>query len=287
MSADAETEPGTSPPTEAADRETLEARVELLEAENERLRDLYETTRQTTYRRSALALGLLGAVAVAGGVLFPDARDVLLILGAIGLFGAVLTYYLTPERFIAATVAERVYDAFAANEAALVAALGLSETRLYLPVRDDVTLYVPQHRDDPVPDPDAFDGPIVVTADARGLALTPTGARLVEELERSLAGPLADAPAPLVAQLTDALVESVALVDGTDVDLDADDGRVTVVLRGSLYPDGFDTPPASLLAVGLVTGLDATIRMETSSTDEGDLAVTCSWGSNPDVGGWG
>lgn len=259
------------------DAEHADARLDLLEQENERLRELYASTRRATYRRSALALGLLGGVALAGGLLFPAVRDVLVILGAIGLFGGILTYYLTPERFVAADVAERVYDALAGNEAALVAELGLSERRLYVPVDGDVILYVPQHRDDPVPDPDAFDGPLVVTADGKGLALTPTGAPLFDELERTLSGPLATEPAPLVAQLADALAESLELVDGTDVDLDADDGRATVVLRGSAYADGFDSPPASLLAVGLATGLETVVRLETAPADEGDVAVTCYW----------
>lgn len=259
------------------DDESVEARIALLEEENERLRDLYQSTRQATYRRSALALALLGGVALGGGFLFPAVRDVLFILGAIGLFGGILTYYLTPEQFVAADVAERVYDALAGNEAALVAELGLSETRLYVPADDGVTLFVPQHRDDLVPDPDAFEGPLVAMADAKGLALTPTGAPLFDEVERTLSGPLADEPAPLLTQLTDALAESLELVDGTDVDLDTDDGRATVVLRGSAYADGFDSPPASLLAVGLASGLDAIVRLETAPAEDGDFTVTCYW----------
>ncbi|WP_255196481.1 hypothetical protein [Halorarius litoreus] len=264
-------------PPEELDESDLEARIDLLEAENERLRELYAQTRRSAYRRTALGLAGIGVVAAGGGFLFPAVRDVLFILAAIGLFGGLLTYYLTPERFVAADVAERVYDALATNEADLTADLGLSDDRVFLPDDTTATLFVPQNAADPLPDSERIEGPLVVTEETRGLALVPSGARLFEEFDRTLSGPLADAPGPLARQVTDALVEAFELVDGTDIDLDADDGRLTVGVRGSAYPDEFDSPPASLLGVAIAVGLDRPIRVTTAPAEDVDFTVTCRW----------
>lgn len=264
----------------AGDDAALEERLEQLQSENERLRTLYAQTRQSAYRRTALGLAAIGGVAGLGAVLFPAERDVLLILAAIGLFGGLLTYYLTPERFVAADVAERVYDALATTEADLAADLGLSDEHVYLPTGASATLFVPQHDTDPLPDPAAIEGPLVVTDETRGLAFTPSGARLFEEFDRTLSGPLADSPGPLARQVTDALAETFELVDGTDIDLDTDAGRCTVAIRGSAYPDGFDTPAASLLAVAFAVGLDQPIRVETAPAQAADFTVTCRWATD-------
>lgn len=91
------------------------ARAELLAEENRRLRAEYARTQQTRYRRTAYGLAALGVLAVLGGLLFPNARGVLFALGGTGLFGGLLTLYLTPGQFVAADVGERVYAAMAAN----------------------------------------------------------------------------------------------------------------------------------------------------------------------------
>lgn len=264
-------------PPDELDESELEARIDLLESENERLRELYAQTRRSAYRRTALGLAGVGLVAAGGGFLFPAVRDVLFILGAIGLFGGLLTYYLTPERFVAANVAERVYDALATNEGDLVADLGLSDERVFLPDENAAILFVPQNEGGPLPASDDIDGPLVVTDETRGLALTPSGARLFEEFDRTLSGPLAESPGPLARQVTDALVEAFELVDGTDIDLDTADGRLTVAMRDSAYPDGFDTPPGSLLGVAMAVGLNQPVRVTTAPAAEADFTVTCRW----------
>lgn len=259
------------------DREALEGRLELLEAENDRLRELYARTQRTAYRRTAAGLAAIGGVAGLGGLLFVSARDVLFVLAAIGLFGGLLTYYLMPERFVAADVAERVYEPLAANEADLAADLGLSDEYVYLPDGREATLFLAQDADAPLPNPEAIEGPLHVTDETRGLALAPTGSRLFTEFDRTLSGPLGDSPGAIARQVTDALVETFELVDSTDFDLDAEDGRLTVACRGSAYPEAFDTPPASLLAVALAVGLERPVRAETAPAEEADFTVTCRW----------
>jgi hypothetical protein len=261
------------------DRATLAAQVDLLREENRRLREEYTRARRSNYRRTALGLALVGAVAVGAGVLFPGTRTVLFALGATGIFGALLTYYLTPERFIAVSVGEAIYRAFAGNGRALADDLGLGEP-VYVPreVADDVRLYVPQAEADGAgtfPEDDALDPGFVIGDETRGLALVPTGDTLFEEFERSLTGPLAGTPGTLAEQLADGLVEQFELVDGADVDANRE--RVTVGISGSAYGavGRFDHPVASFLAGGFARAFDVPADVTVTEADgRADVAVT-------------
>ncbi len=275
------------------DEETLElaARAELLEEENQRLRTEYVSARKSQYRRTAIGLGLVGALAALGGLLFPDGRNVLFALAATGLFGGVLTYYLTPETFVAADVGERIYAAMAANEAAIVDQLGLSDDHVYLSTGDsaDVYLYVPQRSTGKLPDDrDGLRaGPLLTDPDQRGLVLEPTGSTLFEAFERALTGDLATAPAPLATQLADGLVEQFELAASADPDVDPAAGRVTVAIEDSAFGDvdRFDHPVASFLAVGFATGLDRPVQLAVApDADRADWLVTCRWENEADTG---
>lgn len=257
-----------------------EGELAALAAENERLRRAYARTQRTAYRRTAAGLAGLGVLAVVGGLLLPSARTVLFALGATGLFGAILTVYLTPERFVVASVGEGVYGAMAENYSALAADLGLAETHHYVPIGDGdrVRLFVPQEGSG-VPDGDALAAPLVVTDDARGLALEPTGASLVGSLAQSLPAGLASEPDELAAQLAEALVEQFELVRSADPDVDPDGNRVTVAVAGSAYGpvDRFDHPVASVLATGVARGLDRRVVCETDAAGEDDARITVRW----------
>jgi hypothetical protein len=271
------------------DVEELRARVDLLREENRRLRRQYAATRRSQYRRTAALLFLAGAVALVAASLFPDARTVLVAVGSVGVFAAVLTVYLTPERFVPASVGERVSAAAAANGDALVADLGLADDRLYVPTDGAVRLFVPQHADYDLPDAAALDPGFVVTdADQeRGVALVPSGGQLFEAFERTHGGPLADEPGPLANQLVDALVEQFELVDGARPDVDSDDGRVTLGISGSAYGDvtRFDHPVTSFLAVGVATGLDAPVSASVAEGDDrSDYLVTLRWAPSDATG---
>ena len=261
------------------DRATLAAQVDLLREENRRLREEYTRARRSNYRRTALGLALVGAVAAGAGILFPGARTVLFALGATGIFGALLTYYLTPERFIAVSVGEAIYRAFADNGRALADDLGLGEP-VYVPraVADDVRLYVPQADADgatALPKDDALDPGFVIGDETRGLALVPTGDTLFEEFERSLTGPLAERPGTLAEQLADGLIEQFELVDGADVDASRE--RVTVGISGPAYGDvgRFDHPVASFLAGGFARAFDVPTDVTVTEADgRADVSVT-------------
>jgi hypothetical protein len=272
--------------TGALRRDELLAELELLREQNRRLHDSYVQAKRTQYRRTALGLAVLGIVAVLGGVLFPGVREVLLVLGATGLFGALLTYYLTPEQFVAASVGTAIYDAVADDRAEEIAELGLTETRLYVPVGPDSTrvrLFVPQSDDYTIPDDAALSSKHVVppAESARGIAFRPTGEGLFYAFEDALAGTLGETPATLTTQLTDALVEQFDLVTQTQTDLDGENGRLTVGVSESVYGpvDRVDHPVASFLAVGLARGLGQPVTVETRPSDgeQTEYQITCRW----------
>lgn len=279
--ADESDEPG------AADDETVRAaELEVLREENQRLREEFAAAKRTQYRQTSFALVGVGLLAGVAGLLFPDARDVLLALGGTGVFVGVLTYYLTPEQFLPASVGRDVYGTLAENEAALVSELGVSGDPVYVPLedsRDSVRLFVPQHADHALPDAASLEDIFVVTdrERERGVSFRPAGAKLFAEFRRALTSELGEDASTVVPQLTDALVQQFELVESVQTDIDAAGGRVTFAVSGSIYGplDQFDHPVVSVLAIGLATGLDEPITVETddSGDERGDYLVTCRW----------
>jgi len=249
---------------------------ETLAAENERLREQYARAKQAEYRRSALGLAGVGGVAALAAILFPSVRSVLFALAATGGFAAVLTYYLTPERVVPASVGERVYAAWAENAAEIVAELGLDGTERYVPREDGVRLFVAH--DGPVPD--ELDGVFQAReGETRGIALRPAGDALFAELEATLTGGLAERPGPLADQLAEGVSESFELVERAEAD--TEEGGATLAIEGSAYGDAtrFDHPVGSAFAVGLARGLEEEIEIETVETPDGpaEYVVRASW----------
>lgn len=276
-----DTDPATG--DEPTDAELLATEIEALRDENHRLRRVYERTHRSRYERTAIAMSLLGLVAVLGGLLFPESRTVLVALGGTGLFAALLTYYLTPERIIAASVGERVYDALAGNQDALSTELGLRDDRIYVPTDEPskVRLFIPQRSDYDLPSTDDLQETLVITADERrrGLSLSPTGEALFSELERTLAGGLSDDPGRLADQLADGVVETFELADATTTEVGTD--QSTFAVAGSAFGSlvRFDHPVPSLFAVGLARGLGHPISLSVTETDDerADYLVSCEW----------
>jgi len=286
----AATEPdGDAGRTDTGDPDADRAELAGLRRENVRLRQRYEALREGQYRRTAVALAALGVAGLLGGALFPPVRETLVVLGAIGLFAAAVTRYLSPERFIPVGVGSSVFGAHASNHAAVVDELGLQDATVYVPDadRDSVRLFVPEHRAYALPDAEALRDTFVVTDDelARGVAFDPSGGGLFDEFERSLDGPLGDDPETLARQATDALVELFELAGTATAETDAADGRLTVRVEDCRFAaaETFDTPVASFVAVAVARGLDAPVATEVAAGEEMDFAVTCRW----EVGGDG
>lgn len=264
------------------DAEELQARVELLAAENERLRDEYTRARQTQYRRSALALAGLGLLGIVGSILIVEQRRVLLALGATGLFGAALTYYLTPERFVPETVGERIHSAHTANQRALIDELGLQETRVYVPTPEHsnpARLFLPQRTDYEVPD--SLDHVLAIASEPRerGMAVVPTGAPLYEEFTATVTGDPATEPAALAAQLADAVVEQFELATAVGYDRDLEADRVVFPVTDPVYGDLTvpDHPIGSLLGTGFALGLDTPVTVRVRDDDRVDARIVLAW----------
>jgi len=269
-----------SPDEHAPDDQHADTPVEqttelaVLREENNRLRAEYRRARQHQHRQSALALAGTAVLALAAALLFSSAREVLFVLAAIGGFGAILTYYLTPDRVTTASVVDAIHDTHAETIASITEELGLQDARLYLPTADPTLparLFVPQHTDFDIPgDPeDVF---VVTETDAeRGVSLPPVGVRLLESLEP--ATPETDSAEAALALATDSLAEQFELVSGVDYDLA--DGRATVTVseprpRDLTTPDH---PVVSLCAVVLATTLDTPVRL----ADCGVEQATFTW----------
>jgi hypothetical protein len=271
------TDHGEGPP----DREALLARIETLEGEVDRLETDLADARRTSYRRTALGMAVLGGLALAGAAALPGVRTVLVALGATGLFGALLTHYLTPERFVGASVAGGVYGSLAANLEAIAAELELADAAVYVPVDGEppARLYVPEQPPGVAGVPAAEDlrNAFVVTAEHRGLSVRPTGGPLRAVFVDATA-PVPDTPGELARAAAEALVEQFELVDAADPDVG--DRRVSVRVTGSTYGpvDRLDHPVASFLATTVATALDRPVDLEvTADAADGSYLVTCRW----------
>jgi len=246
----------------------------LLRAENERLRRELERSTRTTYRRTAVALLAVGLLSAVAGLLVPAAREVLVVVGAIGVFGGVLTWYLTPDRVLAASVTASVFDAHADTVAAIRDELGLREDPVYVPDDERVggaVLFLPLHADYELPE--GFDRAFVAAGEerARGVALRPSAAALAGALERSVTGKLD--PGRLPAVVPEAVVEQFELADGADAELV--DGTLTVEFEGLAVAgvDRPDHPVVSLTAVAAARAVDEPVRVEAADAGR----VTVAW----------
>lgn len=270
-----------APPAGAVDVDELLARIETLEGEVERLETELADARRTSYRRTAAGLAVLGGLALVGATLFAGVRTVLLALGGTGLFGALLVYYLTPERFVGASVAAGVYQALAANLEAIATELELADAAVYVPVdgTPPVRLYVPDQPPDVagIPDGETLRTAFVVTPDHTGLSLRPTGGPLRAEFVEVTA-PVPTDPADLAHATAEALVEQFELVDTADPDVGT--ARATVRITGSTYGpvDRLDHPVASFLASTFATTLDQPVELDvTPESEAGTYLITCRW----------
>lgn len=259
----------------AESTEELAAQLEILQEENSRLRAEYTRAKKATYRRTAIALGGIGVFSLSAAVVLPTIRRLLIVLGAIGIFGGVLTYYLTPERVVTVDVSESIYNAHHAVGNQLVDELGLTDTRIYLPVRDEVRLFIPKHREFELP----TENSLFITNDdsTRGVTLRPTGESLATELRT--ATPSGTNP-PFVAairQAGDAVVEQFEIADHVDITTDASDAETKVIIEISGAAFGrlskFDHPIVSMIGTTAADELDTAIRVNVMRQSDSFVAT--------------
>ncbi|WP_152418917.1 hypothetical protein [Natronorubrum sulfidifaciens] len=268
------------------DRTELAARAERLAEENRQLRDANERlrathTHRTWYRQSGRSLLFLGTLSGLGGLVFPETRALLFAIAATGLFGGVLTYSLSRDRFLSATVCEAIYTAVADTKSTLAAEQDFSGVPLYVPDDDGgASLFIPAGSE--YENPDRDDDSPVSTGLEHGITLTPTGADLVQEFERTVPNALSDAPSTLATRLADAVVEQFELARHVEPTTTVRDGRgrIAVAISGSALGDvdRFDHPITSFLAVGLAAGLERPVSLEVSPhADTADWLAVYRW----------
>jgi hypothetical protein len=249
-----------------------------LAAENRQLREEYTRAQQATYRRTAVGLLLVGLIAIAGGVGFPDARTVLFALGGTGVFASVLTAFITPERFVTASVAGQVFGAIRRDRAAIIDELGLNGDPVYIP-GEPCRLFVaraahtvPAEQVDP-------SSVFVVTDqdDPDGVTFYPTGEQLYDSFTASATLPETPTVDTVSSALADALVELFALADGVEYDHDPADGRLTMEVSGGRLGDltALDHPLTSLVAVSVAHTVETPVTVET--TDDDPVLITCRY----------
>lgn len=237
------------------------------------------------YRRTIVLLAGLGVVALLAALALPEDRSVLFALAGVGLFGAVLLRYLTPNRFVHPAAGESLYAAFAATSEELIAELDLRDERVYVPTATDsqenasVRLFVPSRSDFVIPD-DGELATLFVDSDngrVEGISVEPSGRRLHHEYRHTVSNDIAEGTVSLAEQLTDGLINQFELVD--DASPEAEDGRLRVSITDCAYgpADRFDHPVPSFLAVGLATRLDVPVTADVATVDEEEYVVTCTW----------
>lgn len=254
--------------------------IATLRAENKQLRAEYARARQANYRRTALGLFLVGAVALAGGVVFPAVRTVLFALGGTGVFAGVLTSLITPERFITASVGTQLFEVLSRDREAIVDELGLQGDPVYLP-GEECRLFIPQQTTATLPTTGATSSVFVIPEGSteEGVTFYPTGEELYAEFTDVADLPADPTPQGVVPSLADALVELFELADGVDYDVDESAGRVTLEVAepGLGDPTALDHPIASMLAVALAHAVERPIRV--TVTDDEPLLITCRYES--------
>lgn len=274
---------------EEPSRADLRAQLELLRAENRRLRREYVRARQSRHRRTAIALLCVGGVGIAGGVLLPGAREVLLALGGSAIIAGILTYYLTPESFVALSVGDALITTLQDTYEAIRVELNLAGAPVYVPLPDngapDARLFLPQHRSYSIPGVEALRDTFVVTDDpeSRGVALRPTGSGLFAEFrDASGAGTLsADDPERIFESLADGLVEQFELAERIVIELESEN-RCVIAVTGAESDDvdRLDHPIVSFLAVGAATTVQEPTRIEVRETSGREYVVECRWGDD-------
>lgn len=277
------------------DPDALAGELAILREENERLRREYARARRSQYRRSAATLVAVGVLTFVGGGVVVGAQTVLFALGGTGVFLGVMIYFLTPERFISASVGEAVYTSLARNASRMVAELGLEDEWVYVPLERDtehgtggkVTLFVPRHADYDVPETEELAGLFVVTDDGgrRGVAFRPTAADLYGEFVTAGGAKQDSDPSTLATELSDSLVEQFELVERATV-AETGPGRVAVRVSGSAVGrvDRFDHPVASLLGVGLARAVENPVTVEVTPVEDGAYVVSCLRVNGDDAG---
>lgn len=268
----------------------LQGQLELVQAENKRLRQEYVRTQQTKYRRTAIGLVVVGVLAITGAVLFPSVREILIALGGAATIAGVLTYYLTPEKFVVATVGETLTETLQSTYEAIRTELDLQGEPVYVPAVSagdvSVRLFFPQQHEYTLPDEDSLTDMFVLPENQRqwGIAVRPSSAGLFEEFRAAAVDfdtQATNEPMQIFEQLADGLVEQFELADQVTASIE-DEKRCVLAVTGSTYShhEKIDHPIPSFIAVGAATAFNEPTRINVRNTEDRDFIIECQWGNS-------
>lgn len=254
----------------------LETLVDVLKTENERLRTDYARARAVTYRKTALALAVIGLVAVLGGVVLPDVRTVLFVTGAIGLFGGTMTWYLTPERVVPVSVSESVYDGAMTTLTDLKNELGLQPTTVYVPVGDQTRGFIPRDSDFETPENLSYVFPND-TSGSEGITFTPTGQEMAREVTEIRTTQAPETTLGAVEQVADSLVEHFEVADQITVEKSTVAREVVISVDEPAFGplSRLDHPVVSALACAAAQSVDSPVTVDSIE----DTKITLSAGT--------
>lgn len=287
----------TTASDEAISRDALLAKQQALEAENNRLRSAYAAAQRSRYRRTAIALCLVGIISAGAGVLLPTSQSVLFAIGATGLFAGVMTYYLSPNQFVAATIGDRLVEANVVTLNGFIQTLGLSGTIVYVPttdavVRTDVIAFLPQSTEYSIPT--ELSPGVITDAEpaAQGIGTIPIGGLLLDEFTQALTTERATDPDRLGEQLAEAITDQfelattveieTAITGETKEDGVVPAGRLTAVCTEPVFATttALDHPIGSFIASGVATALDRPVELRVdneNSDNNNNYQATVRW----------
>jgi hypothetical protein len=250
----------------------LETVTDVLQTENERLRTDYARARVISYRKTALALAVIGIVATLGGVMLPDVRAVLFVTGAIGLFSGVMTWSLTPGRVVPVSVGESVYDGAMMTLTDLKDELGLQPITVYVPRGTQTRGFIPREHDFEIPEniSHVFPGD---TSGSGGLTFTPSGQELTREVDEIRTAQDPSTALGAVEQIANSLVEHFEVADEIVVKKSKRVRKVEITVSGSTFGPltRLDHPIVSALACAAAQSANAPVVID--SVDDTRLAL--------------
>jgi hypothetical protein len=228
---------------------------------------------------------VVGGLSLVAALLFPALQTIFIAFGGTGVFAGIVTFYLTPERFVSASVSDTLFDTLSDVEQHLIRELELQAEAVYVPTASrpgtNARLFIPQHVEYVVPDPEQL-GELFVTSAVeaeQGVSLPPTGDRLYTAFEQAASGELGDDPSAIATQLTAALSEQFEVVYETTIEISDENRSASIAFDTPAFGDihQLDHPVVSLLAVGFATGLDRPVTVDTREDDRFSGVVTVSW----------
>ncbi|MBX0286464.1 hypothetical protein [Haloarcula salinisoli] len=222
---------------------------------------------------------ILAAVLFAMATSLPTFRQTLVTLGVVGIFGSILLYVVTPERFLPADVTRAVESVRNQNVGWIVEKLSTSQQPRYVPTADGIKLFFPEFAGDETPDIAEVETGTEPSDSVSGIVLKPSGDPFLQ-LVLAEAGRLPRSNAEAVDSLSTALVDRFGLAEAATVE-SIDDDHVTIEVSGSIFDqkDNLDHPIVSLFATGLAHSSGTEVRPTVTTTDTDDLLITLRIGA--------